>query len=719
MAATAGEDKNGGPALYERIEPFPELSPEARLMTRRIPFARLRGYGSQPNVSGARAKVDTRNRSYNHWRSKSAGDGTSGGKGRGVSLAKADYSRIQSRVDTGRKRANTDVMESKKSDKETQLVTLASQLSAAQRRMTKLKRASTLPFTRTSEAVPTHGNTRNRKVVNYQRSFKEVKSRVDCSDPHPQVTKQTHSLKELQIVGDFDRKSINPRFLHHRLPHQLINSVKSHKFSFPATTTTPSAPTTTGGKNCGRCSETEHCTSEEVALTLIETETRKLSPNKEGMEVVRSAPLVAFKTDTTVVREEEEVVRSRGREEVGSETREETRGSVSSSEGVGVNPEYSNMDVDMDAFSEAQTFAGSTEGRGEERDEIVGFEVSADSTQTTVNLFHLFGTKNRSTEEMRVEYEDNQLWVIGEEDEEGAESGAESESDMEEEISLDGGVVERFVSVPQLFVVDENDTVVEKVKTGRRRQSRGSLSSEGLTTSAAVSVDMSTLARELGFLARRNLAQILDHHSSTGMDWRGLVDQMGFSYEMNMLLSTRQSPTLSLLEEWERVLGAEATLDKLIELVGSLGCKEGVDVLTKAKAEKKVRLDSKGSLPGSSSDSYNTSPLSTSPLRHHNGTSMPTNRSSVAGPSHMTSHEHHMTPNSHTHSGIDPYVLSHHMEKLQIDNKLQRSLDLVRSKQFDVFLSFSREDEEFAEEVRSRLATQAQMRVFVPSDGGN
>jgi hypothetical protein len=40
-----------------------------------------------------------------------------------------------------------------------------------------------------------------------------------------------------------------------------------------------------------------------------------------------------------------------------------------------------------------------------------------------------------------------------------------------------------------------------------------------------------------------------------------------------------------------------------------------------------------------------------------------------------------------------------------------------RSKQFDVFLSFSREDEEFAEEVRSRLTTQAHMRVFVPSDG--
>ena len=66
---------------------------------------------------------------------------------------------------------------------------------------------------------------------------------------------------------------------------------------------------------------------------------------------------------------------------------------------------------------------------------------------------------------------------------------------------------------------------------------------------------MSLLARELGFLARRNLAQILDHQSSTGIDWRGLVDKMGFSYEMNMILSSKESPTLSLLEEWERVRG--------------------------------------------------------------------------------------------------------------------------------------------------------------------
>ena len=58
---------------------------------------------------------------------------------------------------------------------------------------------------------------------------------------------------------------------------------------------------------------------------------------------------------------------------------------------------------------------------------------------------------------------------------------------------------------------------------------------------------------------------------------------------------------------------------------------------------------------------------------------MPTNRSSVAGPSHMTSHVHHMTQHSHTHSsGIDPYLLSQHMERLKIDNELQKSLEFVR-----------------------------------------
>jgi hypothetical protein len=247
---------------------------------------------------------------------------------------------------------------------------------------------------------------------------------------------------------------------------------------------------------------------------------------------------------------------------------------------------------------------------------------------------------------------------------------------------------------------------------------------------------MSTLARELGFLARRSLAQVLDHHSSTGVDWRGLVDKMGFSYEMNMLLSTRESPTLSLLEEWERVLGAAATLDKLIELVKSLGCKEGVDMLVKAKGEKKVRLDSMSS--GSGSGSYDSSPLSTSPragsVTHSTATYNSRNMSSTTSHSslyhsHVTpcdgnithmhrSHDNHVTPNGRTQNGVDPYLLSQRMEKLTVaeDNQLQRGLEYVRSKQFDVFLSFSQHDEEFAEEIRTRLTTQAHMRVFVPSD---
>ena len=41
----------------------------------------------------------------------------------------------------------------------------------------------------------------------------------------------------------------------------------------------------------------------------------------------------------------------------------------------------------------------------------------------------------------------------------------------------------------------------------------------------------------------------------------------------------------------------------------------------------------------------------------------------------------------------------------------------VRSQQYDVFLSYAEEDWEFAEEMRSRLVSQAKLRVFVPSNG--
>ena len=49
--------------------------------------------------------------------------------------------------------------------------------------------------------------------------------------------------------------------------------------------------------------------------------------------------------------------------------------------------------------------------------------------------------------------------------------------------------------------------------------------------------------------------------------------------------------------------------------------------------------------------------------------------------------------------------------------KLEQALPYIRREKYDVFLSFAQEDEEFAEEVRQRLITQANLRVFVPSEG--
>lgn len=66
---------------------------------------------------------------------------------------------------------------------------------------------------------------------------------------------------------------------------------------------------------------------------------------------------------------------------------------------------------------------------------------------------------------------------------------------------------------------------------------------------------MSTLPYELGYLARRQLSVILDHESPQGRDWMGLADRMQFTYSTILALKGVRSPTLSLLEEWEKVAG--------------------------------------------------------------------------------------------------------------------------------------------------------------------
>lgn len=66
---------------------------------------------------------------------------------------------------------------------------------------------------------------------------------------------------------------------------------------------------------------------------------------------------------------------------------------------------------------------------------------------------------------------------------------------------------------------------------------------------------MSSLFRELGFLARRELAIFLDHESPRGADWKGLADKMKFTYAAILSLKGKSSPTLALLEKWEAMAG--------------------------------------------------------------------------------------------------------------------------------------------------------------------
>ena len=66
---------------------------------------------------------------------------------------------------------------------------------------------------------------------------------------------------------------------------------------------------------------------------------------------------------------------------------------------------------------------------------------------------------------------------------------------------------------------------------------------------------MSTLYRELGYLARRQLAVVLNRESPRGADWKGLADKMRFSYEMVVALRSSPSPTMALLERWEKAAG--------------------------------------------------------------------------------------------------------------------------------------------------------------------
>lgn len=411
------------------------------------------------------------------------------------------------------------------------------------------------------------------------RARKPAISRVDCSNPHPEVTRQTHSLQELQIVPDLSPEELNPRLTpssNTRLLH------RARTFSLPAHISTPSIqgehistkkgtrnlqksstfssvnPNSTRADSIGKiatqgrlvatntpkisksnCSSSDSRNSEtkisKSCLVSADTSTKnstmiaesgdrmdvhvgtqipllddifnKNSNEKDDGDIVKMKPSLQHTrrigggdTDTENHHHsyyvEEDIKDTASRQESSRSLRD----SVSSSESVGITPEcYNTMEINTDAFSVDEDMTDSVNDTPQptwvtKSDKIVGFEVSTDSTQTTVNLLHLLGNKSNSAEQTHTDYQDSYLWVIGEEDEEEEE---DEESEMEEEICLatsgDSSNVAALVTqnVPQLFIMDENNTIVEEVKTGRRKLSKGS--SSNLTSSTDCSLNLHKL----------------------------------------------------------------------------------------------------------------------------------------------------------------------------------------------------------------------------------
>ncbi|KAL5510668.1 hypothetical protein EMCRGX_G006254 [Ephydatia muelleri] len=221
---------------------------------------------------------------------------------------------------------------------------------------------------------------------------------------------------------------------------------------------------------------------------------------------------------------------------------------------------------------------------------------------------------------------------------------------------------------------------------------------------------MSSLSRELGFLARQSLANALNTTSPLGKDWRGLADKMGFTYEMITVLQTQESPTLSLLEEWERQLGREANLSTLIELVESLGCLDAAEHLRRAQAEKRnLRMPSFGASPSCSSDNGRRVSAQSNHLTRSPDTL-------VTPPNSLA------TDSTFLSSGLNSHELSYKIEQLAIHNEDPgyhgscEEKTMVSKQRCDIFLSFAQEDREFAEEVKARLQTKKKLKVFIPSE---
>lgn len=210
--------------------------------------------------------------------------------------------------------------------------------------------------------------------------------------------------------------------------------------------------------------------------------------------------------------------------------------------------------------------------------------------------------------------------------------------------------------------------------------------------------------KKLGYLARRDLATILDHSSPRGADWKGLSDRMGFSYDTVRALRLKESPTLALLEEWEREKGGEANLDNLTKMLDAIGCYEGAEICK----ERGYYLNPHHPLtPCNSIDPSRLDPQEIEQIRQSGLQSVDPNSlaKSLAKIRVVYSETNQESGRGRSGSGTEGD-----------STQLRKMKESLTSQRFDVFLSFAEEDQEFAEEVRHRIVSKLKLRVFVPSE---
>lgn len=220
------------------------------------------------------------------------------------------------------------------------------------------------------------------------------------------------------------------------------------------------------------------------------------------------------------------------------------------------------------------------------------------------------------------------------------------------------------------------------------------------------------------------------------------MELMGFTYEMVMLLRAKNSPTMSLLEEWELREGNGATLESLIVMMEELENGSALQVLQQVKESLHDRPPPRSPLsplkPPFSCSSFSSDPVERSStmvtpagrhcvpslkpyidpinLQHQNG-STSTNSSDCERVQEQLSSLSldHQNGDFNKKEAIGDDGIEVMIRDRSL-SELDRSL-LIDGSDFDIFLSFAPADAEFADEMRLRLINRAGISVYIASEG--